>query len=69
MDDKEFEKLKEEAYNIRMQYKSGSITVGEAKKLLKPFEKEFNIRSTKKAAKYGVKPHKLSILMWINLDY
>lgn len=68
MTDEEFAVLREEAHNIRLQYKSGSITVGEAKKLLKPFEKEFNRRSKEKAAKYGVKAQKLSVLMWINLD-
>lgn len=68
MTDQEFEKLRQEAYDIRMRYKSGAITVGEAKQLLKPFEKEFNRRAKEKAEKYGVKPQKLSVLMWINLD-
>jgi len=69
MTDEEFQKLKDQAYEIKMRYRSGSLTVGEAKKLLKPFEKEFNRRAKEKAVKYGVKPQKLSILMWLNLDF
>jgi len=68
MTDQEFKTLKDEAYGIKMRFRGGSITIGEAKKLLKPFEKEFNFRSKEKAVRFGVKPQKLSILMWLNMD-
>lgn len=64
----DFETLKKSAYETKIKFRSGSITVGEAKKELKEFEKAFNARAKEKAVKYNVKPQKLSVLMWLNMD-
>lgn len=67
MDSVDFEALREQAYDIRLQFRSGNLTVGEAKELLKPYEKAFNARAKEKAAAYGLRAQKFSVLMFLKM--
>lgn len=52
--------LKNKAFETRILYRNGKISIEEAKKELKEYEKHFNEKSIELAKKYNQKPKKFS---------
>ena len=60
-----FDEVKAKALRARDLYNTGQINFGEAEELMQEFRVVFNAYAAEKATKYGVKPQKFSVKMFI----
>lgn len=65
MNDEKFYRAKEKALMARHLYNTGQITFKEAEEMMIEYRDLFNKRSAEIAKKYGQKPQKFSVKMFI----
>jgi len=65
LDNQEFNNAREKAVQARHLYNTGAISFKEAEEMMQEFRELFNQYATEKAEKFGVKPQRFSVKMFI----